>query len=277
MIDQISPTMGNILCTLRKGHGMTQEQLAEQLGLSFQAISKWENGASYPDLLLLPKIADLFGVNIDELFGREKLPGQHLAGSLPWADDGKLRAVLYIGQRLVMENTKDQSVFTFVYDGEALNVDSHFSITCNNIGNNAHAGASITCASIGNNANAGTDISCANIGNNASAGADISAANVGGNAIAGTAITCLDVGADVHAQQLVNCANVDGHVECHGNITCGMVREYVECHGDVSCGNVGDYVKAEGNVTCVEVSGNVIAQGQVVREKHPHGQNAQNT
>ena len=58
------------LQALRKERGMTQEQLASQLGVSAQAVSKWEKNGSYPDGDLLPRIADIFGVSIDYLYGR---------------------------------------------------------------------------------------------------------------------------------------------------------------------------------------------------------------
>ncbi len=60
----------NIAC-LRKARGMTQEALAELIGVSPQTISKWENSTTYPDVSLLPVIADVFGVTIDMLYGRE--------------------------------------------------------------------------------------------------------------------------------------------------------------------------------------------------------------
>ncbi len=50
--------------------GMTQERLANIAHVSAQAVSKWENDQSYPDILLLPVLADTFGVTIDELLGR---------------------------------------------------------------------------------------------------------------------------------------------------------------------------------------------------------------
>ena len=52
----------------RKLSGLTQESLAIKLGVTFQAVSKWENGKSLPDVLLLPLIADEFACSIDELF-----------------------------------------------------------------------------------------------------------------------------------------------------------------------------------------------------------------
>lgn len=57
---------------LRKERGMTQEALAEVIGVSAQTISKWENSATWPDVALLPVIADVFGVTIDALYGREE-------------------------------------------------------------------------------------------------------------------------------------------------------------------------------------------------------------
>lgn len=60
--------MGQKIKQLRYKAGMTQEQLAEQMGVSAQSVSKWETGASMPDISLLPILAETFGVSIDELF-----------------------------------------------------------------------------------------------------------------------------------------------------------------------------------------------------------------
>lgn len=60
--------LGNTIKRLRYKASMTQEQLAEQLGVTAQSVSKWENAAAMPDIMLLPAIATAFGVSIDELF-----------------------------------------------------------------------------------------------------------------------------------------------------------------------------------------------------------------
>ncbi len=60
--------IGNKIRYLRCRSGLTQEQLGERLGLSAQAISKWETGVSLPDITMLPALAEEFGVSIDELF-----------------------------------------------------------------------------------------------------------------------------------------------------------------------------------------------------------------
>lgn len=64
----MSKTIGEILRDLRKANDITQEQLAEILGVSFQSISRWENGLSYPDITLIPIIARYFDVSTDVLF-----------------------------------------------------------------------------------------------------------------------------------------------------------------------------------------------------------------
>lgn len=64
----MSKTIGEILKELRKANGMTQEQVAEALNVSFQSISRWENSLSYPDVMLIPIIARLFDVSTDTLF-----------------------------------------------------------------------------------------------------------------------------------------------------------------------------------------------------------------
>ena len=60
--------IGNAIKKLRMDRKITQEEVAEYLGISFQAVSKWEAGTTMPDITLLPKIADFFGVRIDDLF-----------------------------------------------------------------------------------------------------------------------------------------------------------------------------------------------------------------
>ena len=58
---------------LRKVRGMSQEELGEQLGVSRQTISKWENGTAYPDMLNLITISDFFGVKIDDMISGMKV------------------------------------------------------------------------------------------------------------------------------------------------------------------------------------------------------------
>ena len=58
-------TIGKKIAQYRKDKGLTQDELAELLGVSAQAVSKWENDLSCPDILLLPKLAELFDTTVD--------------------------------------------------------------------------------------------------------------------------------------------------------------------------------------------------------------------
>ncbi len=61
--------LGNNIRQLRRRNGYTQEDLAQALGVTSQAVSRWESGGGYPDMNLIPSLANFFGVTIDELFG----------------------------------------------------------------------------------------------------------------------------------------------------------------------------------------------------------------
>ncbi|MBQ2278772.1 MAG: helix-turn-helix transcriptional regulator, partial [Clostridia bacterium] len=62
-------SLGDNIRTFRRAMDMTQEQLAELLGVSFQSVSRWENGTTYPDMELLPALARIFSVTVDALLG----------------------------------------------------------------------------------------------------------------------------------------------------------------------------------------------------------------
>lgn len=61
--------VGRKIAKLRKNHNMTQLELADEMGISVQAVSNWERGNSMPDISKLPELAELFGVTIDDLLG----------------------------------------------------------------------------------------------------------------------------------------------------------------------------------------------------------------
>lgn len=60
-------SFGNMIATLRKENGMTQLELANKMGVTDKAVSKWERDLSFPDVGSLPKLAELFHISIDEL------------------------------------------------------------------------------------------------------------------------------------------------------------------------------------------------------------------
>ena len=59
--------LGELICRYRQGMKMTQEEFASRIGVTAQAVSKWERGLSYPDVTLLEPLADAFGISIDRL------------------------------------------------------------------------------------------------------------------------------------------------------------------------------------------------------------------
>ena len=63
----MNETIGSRIARFRKANGMTQEDLANLMGVSSQAVSKWENDASCPDISLLPQLSKVLGVTADEL------------------------------------------------------------------------------------------------------------------------------------------------------------------------------------------------------------------
>ena len=64
--------LGKNICELRREKGVTQEELAAELGVTAAAVSKWEKGSTLPDVLMVCAIADWFGVTTDQLLGRKK-------------------------------------------------------------------------------------------------------------------------------------------------------------------------------------------------------------
>ena len=64
----------------RKRRGMTQENAAEALGVAPQTVSKWERGETYPDVLMLPALAHLFGVSTDALLGMDEMSAHQRRG-----------------------------------------------------------------------------------------------------------------------------------------------------------------------------------------------------
>jgi tellurite methyltransferase len=65
----MKPTIHETIRTLRKQKHLSQQELAQRLGVSYQAVSKWERGLNLPDLLLIPELCRILGISTDELLG----------------------------------------------------------------------------------------------------------------------------------------------------------------------------------------------------------------
>ena len=66
----VNTVIGKNVQRYRRRRGLTQHQLARRIGVTYQAISKWENGRSTPDISLLPELCRVFDCRIDDLFVR---------------------------------------------------------------------------------------------------------------------------------------------------------------------------------------------------------------
>lgn len=104
---------------LRHAKKLTQEQLAELLCVSFQSVSRWETGVTYPDIALLPVIADFFGTTVDALLGAEKTENGRAPeecydqlGTL--IDSGAVADVLCFLRKVHRDYPKDQQILSLL-------------------------------------------------------------------------------------------------------------------------------------------------------------------
>ena len=212
------------IAVLRKQKGLTQEELANRLGVTNQAVSKWESGQCCPDIQLIPKLADIFGTSIDALFGRRNEQSEERSEafneySLP--DDEKLRIIVFKGRK-VLEKKEELSKLTFKLQGDVLNVISYCNLECGNIQNGAEARNNLSCSgSISGGVQCGNNVSCGKsisggvqCGNNIACGVSIDGAvNCGNNLAAG-----FQINGDVHCEVNIECRTIKGNAECKGNI-----------------------------------------------------------
>ena len=176
--------IGKQIAFYRKKMELTQEELADQLGISSQAVSNWETEQNNPDEDLLLRMADIFNVTLDELYGRK-------ISKFPWEDDDTLRAVVFVGHRMVKQEEMDEVLrekcgkITIEYDGDVQNVESCFNVECENVEGNVVAGGDVECEDVEGDVTAGGDVECEEIEGNVVAGGDVECEEIEGNIIAG--------------------------------------------------------------------------------------------
>ncbi len=235
---------------LRTSHGMTQQELAILMNVSFQAVSKWENSQSCPDVELLPKLADVFSVTIDSLFGRQNVELQPTADDTEenFHDDDTYHLVLFRGKQLLSEQevqdlNRDCGLPAVEVQGTIQNLQSLLSVRCGDVNGNVTAGdaANIDCGDVSGNITAGDapNINCYNVGGNITTG-DAPDIDFGGSAD----ISCGDAAN-------ITCGN-DSNITCGdaANVTCGSNAD-ITC-GDganiITCGDGADITCGDGAV-----------------------------
>ena len=229
-------TLGRTIALYRKKLGITQDALAQQLEVTNQAVSKWELDQSCPDIMLLPRLADLFGISIDRLFGREPeapkaAPQVTIQTDLPWEDDGNVRGVLYVGTRLLQFREAGKP-FDFELEGDAKNVYCDFSVKCQNVEGNVEAGGNVSCGDVGGSVDASNSVSCGEVNGRVDAGGNVSCGEVNGSVDAGNTVTCAEVNGNVNAGSGVQCGDVNGNVDAGGSVEChsvGQRRRWRQC------------------------------------------------
>ena len=243
--------MGARISERRRNKGLTQEALAKMLGVSNQAVSKWESDVCCPDIALLPQLVDALEMTLDELFGRESKAGiandqiLPVAAELPWADDESIHAVLFQGHRLLQP--KEGSLFRrdkydeirksveLHFSGTAQDIYSDFSVCCTNstIHGSVRAGDGVTCGDVGGNVQAGDGVTCGDVGGDVQAGDGVTCSgDVKGNVRAGDSVSCGSVGGDVQASDSVRCGDVQGNVRASDSVHCNAIG------GDVNADSV---------------------------------------
>lgn len=253
---------GQRIAALRKERGMTQEALGQRLGVTNQAVSKWESDQCCPDIMQLPALADVFEISMDALFGRAEpaaqIPEPQTAiRDLPWEDNDDLHAVCYVGHRLVSYEEIPQSGglkfhFRFggkemfsgdgvvlTYTGAVRDIYSDFPVTCQNVQGNVQGNVQVE-----------GDLSCAEI---------YGAVNCAGD------IDCRGtISGDVQAEGDISCAAIQGNVSAGGDVAChGSIGGNAMSEGDIECADIGGNAIAEGDIRCAAIYGSAKAQGDI--------------
>ena len=237
--------LNDTICFYRKKQGLTQEELAQRLGVTNQSVSKWESAQCCPDISLIPKLADIFDVSIDELFGGEPFVND-VCGQFPLRDDDIFRVVVARGKRVMSVDDIDKTIdITFPKNcnettRQYFKVEVFGNISCDSSINGDVIGhGMIECNQInGDIKECKNNISCKGA-----------------------------INGDVNAEGNVGCGDsISGNVSCGENVACGDgIGGKVNCGGSITCGDgINGDVKCVGNIECKKIEGNVECQGNII-------------
>ena len=233
------------ICFYRKKQGLTQEELAQRLGVPNQSVSKWESAQCCPDISLIQKLADIFEISIDELFGREPFIND-ICGQFPLRDDDILRVVVARGKRVMLVDDIDKTIdITFPKNcnettRQYFKVEVFGNISCDgSINGDVISHGKIECNQInGDVKNCEGDIECQG--------------DINGSANANGSISCgKSISGGVQCGNSVACGqSINGAINCGDNVACG-----ISITGDINCG---------GNIECKKIEGDVECQGNII-------------
>lgn len=233
---------GQRIAALRKERGMTQEALGQRLGITNQAVSKWESDQCCPDIMQLPALADVFEISLDALFGRAEPAAQPareetVIDTLPWEDNEDLHAVCYVGHRLVGYEEIPQSGgwnFHFRFGGKELFSGNSVVLSYTGAVRDIYSDFPVTCQAVQGNVQVEGDMNCA------------------------------EIYGDVQCKGDIDCrGNIYGDAQAEGDISCAAIQGDASAEGDISCGDIGGNAIAEGDIRCAAIHGSAKAEGDI--------------
>ncbi len=196
--------LGSNIRTLRQRKGLTQEQVAAHLGVSYQAVSKWETGANTPDISLLPELARLFDVTIDALFSLDALSVQ--TELLPQEDDDVIRIIQMRGKKVLAVTpraTPDSPAIEIAFPRNCNDRTQYFKVEVY--------------------------------------GHVMADGSINGDVVCHQSIQCSQINGDVHVDGDIRANEVtdSGRIVCNGIHDCyKMLANHIECAGDIQSANL---------------------------------------
>ncbi len=229
--------IGRNIKRLRKAREISQETLAEAMGVTVQAVSKWETEQSLPDVGLIPEIARFFSVTLDSLFfGSEDIQPVADIGTLP--KNGKLYIVQAMNGKILSCDEWQRDKVIRLELGETGN-----QLTAEIWGN-----ANID-GKVGGGIKAEGIVNCGNVAGGVVSDSIVNCGNVAGGVVADGAVCCGNVGGNVSSDESINCGNISGSVSGDGDIRCGDITNAETIH----CAKL----YAKGKITCDKIEGEV--------------------
>ena len=195
--------LGENIRALRLRKRLTQEQVAQQLGVTYQAVSKWENGTNTPDIALLPEIAAFFGVTIDALFHQDAISA---LDGFPVEDDGVIRIVQLRGRQVLKVTPRmspDDPAIEIAFPRNCNDRTQYFKVEVY--------------------------------------GHVIADGSINGDVVAHQSVQCAEINGDVRSQGDVKAGNINacGNVVCNGINDCyNLQANRIECSGNVNAINL---------------------------------------
>ncbi|MBO5373959.1 MAG: helix-turn-helix domain-containing protein [Clostridia bacterium] len=221
-------TFGSNFRELRRGFGLSQEEISERLGVTSQAISKWECERSYPDLDMLIHIAHFFDVSLDALLtGNEKFKGAYAVSEnarelIGLPDDDLIRVVLCKGKYILKTQEGCNAIkMPLVIDGEIDKIEIRGSA---DISGNVYGSVST-----------GTSLSCGAIEGSATVGTSVDSNSIIGDVVCGGSLRSTGIEGDVVCGGSLWAEAINGHIQsCTGDINAEVINgDIKECKGNI--------------------------------------------